>query len=247
MKKLFTRAIALIMLVVLCGCGKPTVSEKVETVDTPDAIVSKTINTSSVKSEVISKDESSKKTTTSSEKTISSEVTSKSVTSSALSSTVSTENDVIVYEYPVVEEIPLATESVVVNEVVKAEDTDTTIEEEEKVESKKSEESQVTLSPEVKPVVVAEYSASDLQFSGVIYWGGWRWTWYSQKVLPGPGLVIPGRHVDENGYVCDGDDNICLAATSLCKGTIVDTPFGKQGKVYDSGCAYGTLDVYVAW
>lgn len=92
-----------------------------------------------------------------------------------------------------------------------------------------------------------EYSASDLQFSGVIYWGGWRWTWYSQNVLPGGGLAIPGRHVDENGYVCDENDYICLAATSLSKGTVVDTPFGKQGKVYDSGCAYGTLDVYVSW
>lgn len=92
-----------------------------------------------------------------------------------------------------------------------------------------------------------EYSASDLQSSGVIYWGGWRWTWYSQNVLPGGGLLIPGRHVDEGGYVCDENDYICLASTSLSQGTVVDTPFGKQGKVYDSGCAYGTLDVYTAF
>lgn len=94
---------------------------------------------------------------------------------------------------------------------------------------------------------IPEYSAFDLQSLGVIYWGGWRWTWYSQNILPGGGLSIPGRHVDENGYVCDEDDYICLAATSLSKGCIVDTPFGKQGKVYDSGCAYGTLDVYTSF
>lgn len=90
----------------------------------------------------------------------------------------------------------------------------------------------------------AIYSASYFRNAGVINWGGYRWTWYSQKVLPGPGLNIPGRHVDSNGYVCDENNYICLAATSLSKGTVVDTPFGKQGKVYDSGCPYGTLDVY---
>lgn len=88
------------------------------------------------------------------------------------------------------------------------------------------------------------YSPSQLKRLGVIYWGGWRWTWYSQKVLPGGGLNIPGRHVDSNGYVCDGEGYICLASGSLSKGTVVDTPFGKMGKVYDCGCAANTLDVY---
>ena len=88
------------------------------------------------------------------------------------------------------------------------------------------------------------YSAADLRSRGVIYWGDWRWTWYSQKVLPGGGLNIPGRHVDANGYVCDGDGYICLASSVLSKGTVVSTPFGKAGKVYDSGCAANTLDVY---
>lgn len=88
------------------------------------------------------------------------------------------------------------------------------------------------------------YSASDLRSMGVINWGGWRWTWYSQRVLPGGGLNIPGRHVDGNGYVCDGNGYICLASGSLAKGTVVNTPFGKAGKVYDSGCAANTLDVY---
>ena len=96
----------------------------------------------------------------------------------------------------------------------------------------------------VAPSSSAIYSPGALQSMGVIYWGGWRWTWYSQNVLPGGGLNIPGRHVDENGYVCDGDGYICLASSVLAKGTVVNTPFGKPGKVYDSGCAADTLDVY---
>lgn len=90
----------------------------------------------------------------------------------------------------------------------------------------------------------AYYTPDQLRTMGVINWNGWKWTWYSQRILPGGGLVIPGRHVDENGYVCDENDYICLAASSLSKGTVVDTPFGKMGKVYDTGCAYDVLDVY---
>ncbi len=91
------------------------------------------------------------------------------------------------------------------------------------------------------------YSASYFRSAGVINWNGYRWTWYSENVLPGGGLDIPGRYTDSNGYVCDGDGYICLASSDLSKGTVVSTPFGKSGKVYDSGCASGTLDVYVSW
>lgn len=90
-----------------------------------------------------------------------------------------------------------------------------------------------------------QYSADDLRYLGVIYAGDFRWTWYSQNVLPGGGLNIPGRHVDENGYICDENDRICLASSDLEWGTIVTTPFGKEGCIYDCGCASGTLDVYV--
>lgn len=94
----------------------------------------------------------------------------------------------------------------------------------------------------------AAYSPSDLQFQGVIYWNGWRWTWYSERILPGGGLNIPGRHTESNtGFVCDGDGYICLASSSLSKGTVVETPFGRMGKVYDCGCASDVLDVYVNW
>lgn len=91
------------------------------------------------------------------------------------------------------------------------------------------------------------YSPSDLQYSGVLYWGGYKWTWYSERILPGYGLNIPNRHTDGDGFVCDGDGYICLASSDLSKGTIVSTPFGKMGKIYDCGCASGVLDVYVNW
>ena len=93
----------------------------------------------------------------------------------------------------------------------------------------------------------ALYTPGQFQNLGVIYYGDYRWTWYSERVLPGGGLKIPGRHNDENGYICDEDGYICLASSTLSKGTILNTPFGKQGKIYDSGCAVGTVDVYVGW
>lgn len=89
------------------------------------------------------------------------------------------------------------------------------------------------------------YTANDLKVKGVINWGGYRYTWYSEKVLPGTGLNIPGRHSDGN-FVRDVNNYICLASSELAKGTIVTTPWG-QGKIYDSGCAKGTIDVYVSW
>ena len=98
-----------------------------------------------------------------------------------------------------------------------------------------------------KKPIKAKYSASHFRRAGVIRWNGYRWTWYSERVLAGGGLKIKGRHVDDNGYVCDGDDYICVASSTLKKGTVMKTPFGKDGKVYDSGCAAGTLDVYVNW
>lgn len=88
------------------------------------------------------------------------------------------------------------------------------------------------------------YTAEQFRYMGIINWGGWKWTWYSQRVLPGGGLNIPGRHVDQNGYVCDAEGYIVLASGKLSKGTVVNTPFGKAGKVYDSGCAADILDVY---
>lgn len=82
---------------------------------------------------------------------------------------------------------------------------------------------------------------------GVNYFNGRKETWYSQRVLPGGGLDIPGRHVNaEDGTVRDGDGYICVAASDLPYGTVVETSLG-MGKVYDTGCAPGTTDIYVDW
>lgn len=92
----------------------------------------------------------------------------------------------------------------------------------------------------------ATYSADEFRQLGEAYWGGWRWTWYSEKGLPGTGLHIPGRHT-EGCYVRDGDGYICLASDALDYGTVIATPFGSYGRVYDCGCDYDTIDVYVSW
>ena len=61
-------------------------------------------------------------------------------------------------------------------------------------------------------------------------------------------LTAKKDDTDYNGYVCDENDYICLASDFLPKGTVVSTPFGKAGKVYDCGCGDNiTLDVYVNW
>lgn len=96
------------------------------------------------------------------------------------------------------------------------------------------------------PDYSATYTANEFCVLGEIYWNGWRWTWYSELVLPGTGLNIPGRHT-EGGYVRDGDGYICLASDALDRGTVIETPFGAYGRVYDCGCDYDTIDVYVSW
>lgn len=81
---------------------------------------------------------------------------------------------------------------------------------------------------------------------GVVYFNGHKETYYSQKVLPGGGLKIPGRHVASDGTIRDENDYICVASSDYSKGTIVETSLG-TGKVYDSGCASGTIDIYTNW
>lgn len=81
---------------------------------------------------------------------------------------------------------------------------------------------------------------------GVNYFNGHRETYYSQKVLPGGGLKIPGRHVASDGTIRDADGYICVASSDYPKGTVVQTSLG-AGKVYDTGCASGTIDLYTDW
>lgn len=83
---------------------------------------------------------------------------------------------------------------------------------------------------------------------GVVYFNNHKETYYSQRVLPGGGLKIPGRHVAEDGTVRDQNGYICVAAhqSYLSRGSVVMTSLG-PAKVYDTGCAYGTIDIYVNW
>lgn len=90
-----------------------------------------------------------------------------------------------------------------------------------------------------------QMTPSEFRRAGVVYYNGYKFTYYSEKVLPGPDLKIPGRHSDGN-FVRDGDDYICVASCDLPKGTVVDTPFG-EGKVYDVCGQSGTIDIYVSF
>lgn len=92
------------------------------------------------------------------------------------------------------------------------------------------------------------YSLRDFKFRGIINWSGYKFTYYSQSVLPGGGLRIPGRHVNSNGFVADSNGYIVLASSySIPKGTVINTPFGAKGKVYDrcASCSPNWYDVYV--
>lgn len=91
------------------------------------------------------------------------------------------------------------------------------------------------------------YTLPRFKQKGVIIWGGLKFTYYSQKVLPGYNLKIPGRHVNADGFVCDKDGYIVLAHRTVARGTIINTPFGHKGKVYDRGYMQepNHYDVYV--
>ena len=107
---------------------------------------------------------------------------------------------------------------------------------------------------EAEYVVSEPYDADDgidayeFQYLGVIEEDGVTYTYYSENVLPGGGLTElneNGRH-SEDGFVKDGDGYIAVASSDYEIGTVVDTPFG-EGKVYDTGCAEGVVDIYVSF
>jgi hypothetical protein len=89
-----------------------------------------------------------------------------------------------------------------------------------------------------------EFTLPQFMSKGVVRWGGHKFTYYSQSVLPGGGLNIPGRHVNSAGYVVDSEGYIVLAGSAAI-GTVYATPFGAKGKVYDRGVVGNHLDVYI--
>ena len=102
---------------------------------------------------------------------------------------------------------------------------------------------------ELKYSALYTYSSARLSKNkGAIYFNGHKETYYSQRVLPGTGLRIPGRHVADDGTIRDGDGYISVAANPsfMSKGTILITSLG-PAKVYDTGCSHGIIDIYVNW
>lgn len=81
---------------------------------------------------------------------------------------------------------------------------------------------------------------------GRIYFNGHTETYYSQRVLPGGGLGIPGRHIASDGTIRDSSNYIVVASDDYPKGTVIQTSLG-PGKVYDSGSGKGNIDLYTDW
>lgn len=81
---------------------------------------------------------------------------------------------------------------------------------------------------------------------GRIWYNGHTETYYSQKVLPGGGLAIPGCHIASDGTIRDADGYIVLASDDYPRGTVVETSLG-AGKVYDTGSGSGNIDLYTDW
>ena len=81
---------------------------------------------------------------------------------------------------------------------------------------------------------------------GKVKFQGHYETWYSQRVLPGGGLRIPGRHVDGRGLVCDGDGYICVATKLVPMGSTIQTSLG-MGKRYDTCGGSNIVDIYTNW
>ena len=81
---------------------------------------------------------------------------------------------------------------------------------------------------------------------GVNYYNGYKETYYSQRVLPGGGLNIPGRHVAADGTIRDGDGYIVVASDRQGKGETGTCSLGNY-KVYDTGVGHDGVDIYTDW
>lgn len=104
-----------------------------------------------------------------------------------------------------------------------------------------------TQSQAITPVASYSSSGGRLTPSGGVFHGpSGKETYYSQKVLPGGGLNIPGRHVAADGTIRDADGYIVIASDILPKGSITETSLG-TGKVYDTGVGHAGVDIYTNW
>ncbi len=99
-----------------------------------------------------------------------------------------------------------------------------------------------------------EYDLGDVTrlntYMGVNYFDNHRETYYTIYEAGGRNTAydVPGQHIAEDGTIRDEDGYICVASHFSYRRPyeVVLTSLG-PGKVYDNGCPYGTLDLYVAW
>ena len=85
-------------------------------------------------------------------------------------------------------------------------------------------------------------NSGNFKSQGVIYQNGIRYTYYSSNVLYH--YRTPEWTAGSDGIYRDSAGYIVVASSDHSQGSVVSTPFG-AGKVYDSGCASGTIDIYV--
>ena len=73
-------------------------------------------------------------------------------------------------------------------------------------------------------------------------------TWHSEKVDPKKNLVIPGRHVDEQGIIRDKNNFIVVATSPGFVGTkkLINTSLG-MGKKYDTIKEANTVSIFTNW
>ena len=99
--------------------------------------------------------------------------------------------------------------------------------------------------PSTRGVMPAD-TIDNLRWQGIPYDDNYTYTYYSQKVLPGGGLDIPGRHVDPDGVIRDADGYICVSSDDHAKYSVIETAYG-TAKVYDAGSGSGNIDIYTNW
>ena len=91
-----------------------------------------------------------------------------------------------------------------------------------------------------------------LRTKGPVYWHGRKYTYYTSRICPIYKLPVPGLHLDADGIWCDKNDYIVLGSSVAYKKErkILATPFGKFGRVYDTG-GYSTpptlCDTATSW
>lgn len=82
----------------------------------------------------------------------------------------------------------------------------------------------------------------NFQSDGVWYDNNYRYTWYSSNAAYH--YRTPEWTAGSDGVYRDSEGYVVVASSDYAQGTVIeDTPFG-AAKVYDTGCASGTLDVY---